>query len=67
MNELQLSWKRKDNPYMLETVDEIQISYEKRLVSKEILSLLISVKTHSEILSFDITNIGQIDTILGLP
>ncbi len=48
-------------------IDEIQISYEKGLVSKETLLLSISVKTHSETLSFDITNIGQTDIILELP
>ncbi len=67
MNELQLSWKRKDNPYILETVDEIQISYEEGLVSRETLPLPISIKTHSETLSFDITNIGQTNIILRLP
>ncbi len=65
MNELQLLWKRKDDPYILETVDKIQISYKKGLVSRETLSFPISVKIYSEILLFDIINIGQTDIILG--
>ncbi len=52
---------------MLETVDEIQIFYEKGLVLREILSLPISIKIYSETLLFDIINIRQIDIILGLP
>ncbi len=52
---------------MLETVNKIQISYEKGLVSRETLLFFISVKMYSEILSFDITNIGRIDIILGFP
>ncbi len=67
MNELQLLWKKKDDPYMLETVDKTQISYKEGLVSKETLSFPISIKTYSETLLFDIINIGWIDTILGLP
>ncbi len=66
MNELQLPWKKKDDLYMLETIDEIQISYEEGLVSRETLLLPISIKTHSETLSLDIINIEQTDIILGL-
>ncbi len=58
INELQLPWERTDNPYMLETINKIQISYEEGLVSREPLMLSISIKMHLETLSFDIINIS---------
>ncbi len=67
MNEDKLTWVRKDHPYGLRTIDQTKISYDDGMVTKETVQLSVVINVSTETLSFEITDTGKHDIVLGLP
>src|SRR3569833_2597133 len=67
VNELELPWKQKEQPYSLDTVEGSAIRYDEGMVQRETAHLPIAVQNHHETLRFDITDIGDHPMILGIP
>src|SRR3569833_3393183 len=59
VNELELPWKQKEQPYSLDTVEGSAIRYDEGMVQRETAHLPIAVQNHHETLRFDITDIGD--------
>src|SRR3569833_3607543 len=67
VNDLELPWKQKEQPYSLDTVEGSAIRYDEGMVQRETAHLPIAVQNHHETLRFDITDIGDHPMILGIP
>ncbi|KAK6221471.1 reverse transcriptase domain protein [Colletotrichum tabaci] len=66
VNERQIPWQKKERPYALRTVEGEQVEYGGGLIVLETVHLPLQVHDQKEELQFDITEMGDIDVILGI-
>ncbi|TIC91053.1 Transposon Tf2-6 polyprotein [Colletotrichum higginsianum] len=67
INQRQIAWRLKDEPYALQNVEGETVEYDGGTISKETAQLSMVIHGRQEQLIFDITKIGQLDVILGVP
>ncbi|KAK6218056.1 reverse transcriptase domain protein [Colletotrichum tabaci] len=67
INQRQIAWRLKDEPYALQNVEGETVEYDGGTISKETAQLSMVIHGRQEQLVFDITKIGQLDVILGVP
>ncbi|KAK6224224.1 reverse transcriptase domain protein [Colletotrichum tabaci] len=67
INQRQIAWRLKDEPYALQNVEGETVEYDGGIISKETAQLSMVIHGRQEQLVFDITKIGQLDVILGVP
>ena len=67
VNKQKISWKEKEQPYRLSTVEGESVSYGQGIVNMETDHLHTTVNDHPEQITFDITDIAEHEVILGIP
>jgi len=67
VNELEIPWNLKRQPYSLGTVEGSAVQYDDGKVQRETAHIQIAVQSRRDALRFDITNTGDHPMILGIP
>lgn len=67
VNRLQLPWKDKDEPYIVENLEGEEFQYEDGRITREIDHLKVFVEGRNQGISFDIIPMRRHDIVLGYP
>ena len=67
VNQEQLEWDYKEDPYRLSTVEGSEVTYKNSLIIQETAQLPVRLPGKDEYITFDITDIADHELILGIP